>query len=224
MKWATQLSPLSPIDASREAPATLGDARFRALLPPADWAKLPGPIRHRFSRRLADGESVVYRGQVVDIKMNRAGRWLAQAARLFGGPLPLSRDAGVPAVVTVTEDIATKGQHWTRLYVRRDGFPQVIHSLKRFVGPTGLEEYVGAGLSMALSVHVEADALVFRSMSYHLGFFGLRLPLPRWLTPGVLSVTHRELGNRRFLFDLRVLHPRFGEIIRQTAVFEETAP
>lgn len=154
--------------------------------------------------------------------MSRAGWWLAQAARIFGGPLPLSRDTGVPAVVTVTEDIATKGQHWTRLYVRRNGFPQVIHSSKRFSGPTGLEEYVGCGLGMSLSVHVEERALVFRSVGYHLNIFGLRLALPRWLTPGALTVTHQELGGGRFLFDLQVIHPRFGELIRQTAAFEET--
>ena len=40
--------------------------------------------------------------------MSRAGWWLAQAARLIGGPLPLSRDAHVPSVVTVTEDVATQ--------------------------------------------------------------------------------------------------------------------
>jgi hypothetical protein len=213
--------------AHRTAVATpspdLGDPRFRALLSAADWALLPAPIRRRFSKRLAGGESIVYRGQVVETKLSAAGFWLAQAARLVGGPLPLSRDSGVAAVVTVTEDAATKGQHWTRLYVRRGGFPQVIHSSKRFAGPTGLEEYVGAGLSMALKVRVEAGALVFHSAGYFVNLLGLRLELPSWLTPGALSVAHRELGNGRFLFELELRHPRLGELIRQTATFDETA-
>jgi hypothetical protein len=36
----------------------LGDLRFRALVPEADWGRLPLPIRRRFSKRLADGEIV----------------------------------------------------------------------------------------------------------------------------------------------------------------------
>ena len=60
------------------------------------------------------------------------GFLLAQLARLFGGPLPISRAAGLESVVTVTEDLATGGQVWTRLYARRNGFPQIIHSSKRF--------------------------------------------------------------------------------------------
>ena len=133
----------------------LGDLRFRALLGEADWAALPLPIRRRFSKRLAGGDTAVYTGEVIETQMSRAGWWLAQAARLIGGPLPLSRDAHAPSVVTVTEDVATRGQHWTRLYARRHGFPQVVHSSKRFAGPTGLEEYVGCGVGMALTIHVE---------------------------------------------------------------------
>lgn len=217
----TQLSPVSrPVAAP--APAPLGDPRFRKLLSAQDWAALPAPIRKRFSKRLAGGGTVVYCGAVTQTRISRAGWWLAQAARLIGGPLPLSSDADTPAVVTVTEDIATQGQHWTRLYVRRSGFPQVIHSSKRFAGPTGLEEYVGAGIGMALTVHVEDGALVFRSAGYFLQVFGRRLKLPAWLTPGALTVTHGETGQGRFVFKLHVEHPRLGVLISQTAVFEDT--
>lgn len=217
----TQLSPVSS-PFRNETPAPLGDPRFRKLLAAQDWAALPAPIRKRFSKRLAGGGTVVYRGAITQTRISRAGWWLAQVARLIGGPLPLSRDAGTPAVVTVTEDIATQGQHWTRLYVRRSGFPQVIHSSKRFSGPTGLEEYVGAGIGMALSAHVEAGALVFRSAGYFLRIFGRRLNLPRWMTPGALTVTHGEIGQGRFIFKLHVEHPRLGVLIAQTAVFEDT--
>ena len=202
----------------------LGDLRFRALMSDADWAALPLPIRRRFSKRLAGGRTAVYTGEVLETRMSRAGWWLAQAVRLIGAPLPRARYAKVPSVVTVTEDMATGGQIWTRLYARRNGFPQVIHSSKRFAGPTGLEEYVGYGVGMALTVHVESSALVFRSRHYFLQLLGRRFTLPRWLTPGALAVTHTELGDGKFSFTLEVVHPRFGMLIHQGAVFREADP
>jgi len=202
----------------------LGDLRFRALLSESDWLALPHTIRRRFTKRLSGGNTTVYVGEVIETKMSAAGFLLAQAARLIGGPLPLSRDAHVPSVVTVTEDAATNGQHWTRLYARRRGFPQVVHSSKRFAGPTGLEEYVGCGVGMALTIHVENSALIFRAAHYFLQLGRFRLRLPAWATPGRLSVTHAELGDGRFLFKLDIVHPRLGRLICQTAAFKEAHP
>jgi len=127
-------------------------------------------------------------------------------------------------VVTVTEDAASGGQIWTRICARSNGFPQVIHSAKRFAGPTGLEEYVGYGISMALRISVEREALVFRSVHYSLQAGRLRMVLPSWLTPGDLTVTHSDLGGGTFRFTLEIIHPRFGKLIRQSAVFREAAP
>ena len=199
----------------------LGDLRFRALLSGADWAALPPAIRRRFSKRVAGGKTAVYSGLVEFTYLSRLGWLFAQLARLCGGPLPLSREAGVPAVVSVTEDMVTGGQIWTRLYARRDGFPQIIHSSKRFAGPTGLEEYVGRGIGMELTVHVEAQALLFRSARYFFRIGGVGCHLPDWLTPGALTVTHAELGQGRFTFTLDVVHRFFGRIVHQHAVFQE---
>jgi hypothetical protein len=212
--------------ATRPAPGAneLGDLRFRALLSDADWLALPLAIRRRFTKRLSGGNTTVYVGEVLETQMNLAGFLLAHAARLIGGPLPLSRDSPVPSVVTVTEDAATSGQHWTRLYARRRGFPQIVHSSKRFAGPTGLEEYVGCGVGMALTIHVEAQALIFRAAHYFLQLGRFRLRLPAWATPGRLSVTHAELGDGRFLFRLDITHPRLGRLICQTAAFKEAHP
>jgi Domain of unknown function (DUF4166) len=202
----------------------LGDLRFRALLADRDWASLPAAIRRRFSKRLAGGHTLVYIGEVFETWMSARGWWLAQAARLIGAPLPTSPSVHVPSVVTVTEDVATGGQIWTRLYARRRGFPQIIHSAKRFAGPTGLEEYFGYGLGMSLTVHVRDEALIFRSEGYFLHLLGRRVVLPRWLTPGNLSVTHAELADGRFSFALQLIHPRYGLLIRQLAAFREAEP
>jgi hypothetical protein len=199
----------------------LDDNRFHALLPDEEWGRLPLAVWRRFSKRLAGGGTIVYVGEVDDSFHSRIGWWLAQLARLIGGPLPTGSETGVPLVVTVTEDAASGGQVWTRICARKRGFPQVIHSAKRFAGPTGLEEYVGFGISMALRLSVEREALVFRSTGYFVGLGRLRLPLPEWLAPGALTVTHADLGDAAFRFTLTVVHPRYGEIVRQSAIFRE---
>jgi len=201
----------------------LDDRRFHNLLPDEDWGRLPLAIWRRFSKRFADGETVVYVGEVEEASFTPLGFWLGQLTRLIGGPLPTGTETGVPMVVTVTEDAASGGQIWTRICARSHGFPQVIHSAKRFAGPTGLEEYVGCGVSMALRISVEHEALVFRSTGYALQIGWLRLPLPPWLTPGDLTVTHADLGGGVFRFTLEIIHPRFGMLIRQSAVFREAA-
>jgi len=218
---------------SAEQRADLGDLRFRALMSADDWASLPSAVRRRFSKRLAGGQTAVFVGEIVESWMSLGGWCLAQAARLIGGPLPLTRDPPlgrrhaasihVPSVVTVTEELGGAGQIWTRLYARRRGFPQVIHSCKRFAGPTGLEEHVGRGVGMALTVYARDGALVFRSDRYFIDLLGRRFALPRWLTPGTLYVTHAELPDRKFSFTLQIFHPRWGLLIRQMAIFREVA-
>lgn len=196
------------------------DLRFRALLPEADWNSLPAAVRRRFTKRMEGGATMVYRGEVTRVQAGLAGRMLAHAARLIGAPLPLVFEPGA-SVVTVTEDAVGQGQVWSRMYVRPRGFPQVIHSAKRFNGPTGLEEHVGAGVGMALTVTAEQGALVFRSAFYFVSLFGWRLRLPRWMEPGALTIVHRDLGERRFAFILALDHPVFGPMLGQHATFRD---
>ena len=200
---------------------SLGDTRFRALLTEAEWNALSPEVRRRFSKRVADQSSIVYTGEVAEARFSIWGRLLAQAVRMIGAPLPLHSDTGIAAVVTVTEDARVRGQVWTRLYARRRGFPQVIHTSKRFQGETGLEEYLGYGVGMSLAVTVEDGAIVFRSVDYFFDLFGLRLKLPALLRPGDLTITHAETGAGRFSFTLDLVHKHLGLLIRQHALFHE---
>ena len=93
--------------------------------------------------------------------------------------------------------------------------------MKRFAGPTGLEECVGAGIGMALAVTVEHRALVFRSTEYFWRAGPLRLHIPDWLTPGSIEVVHREELAGRFSFTLTVTHPWFGETVQQVGFFRD---
>ena len=200
----------------------LEDHRFSKLLGRKNWAKLPPAIRRRFGKRVHRGGSVVYRGVVTRMKMNPAGRLLAHAARLIGAPLPYDLSClGKPAVVIVTEDVAGNGQFWIRQYGRASGFPQMIHSSKRFAGPTGLEEYIGFGIGMALKVSVEASALLFKSDHYFLSVFGRHLRIPRLVAPGALVIGHHDLGAGKFRFSMRLDHKILGNILSQDAVFED---
>lgn len=210
-----------PARASAPADGEIGDLRFRALVGEAGWAALPETTRARFGKRVAECRTAVYAGEIVECRMNLAGRLLARLCRLIGGPLPLTRDADQPALVSVTEDAATGGQYWTRTYGRRRGFPQVIRSSKRFTGPTGLEEYVGRGVGIALRAEVTDGALHFLSDHYFLQLGRLRLRLPRWLAPGRMRVSHIDCRHGLFAFVLRLDHPLFGELIRQTAMFRD---
>lgn len=201
----------------------LADLRFRRLLPDQEWQQLPPAVRRRFTKRLAEGETISYSGHVTAIAQNRAGYLLTRLARIIGGPLPLSLDVGCASLVAVTEDRRQGGQVWTRLYARRNDFPQVIHSAKRFAGPTGLEEHVGCGIGMTLGVSVDSGVLKFESQRYFLAFGQWRLTLPRWLTPGALTVTHREVDATHFVFTLDIRHPWFGALLHQSATYSEVS-
>lgn len=204
-------------------PADLLDLRFRALVDSGAWSRLPLLVQRRFTKRLAGGATALYAGRIVEMRMSRLGWLLAQICRLIGAPLPLGRASGVPASVAVTEDGATGGQVWTRVYGRRRGFPQVIHSAKRFRGPTGLEEYLGRGLGMALTVTAEETGLVFCSDHYFLELPGWRVRLPAFLSPGVATIRHVDRGGGAFDFVLELRHPVFGLLIRQTGRFHDVA-
>lgn len=207
-----------PISPYKVAP----DYRFRRLLGEPAWARLPVGIRKRFSKKLSCGASVVYQGVVVAMRMNLAGRALAQLARLFGGPLPLSMSmVDQPAIVSVTEDQASGGQFWMRQYGRANYFPQVVHSSKRFAGPTGIEEYIGSGIGMALRVSAEPQKILFKSDHYFLQVGRHRLRLPAWMTPANLTIGHHDLGDGRFLFSLTLTSRLFGEMIHQDALFQD---
>jgi len=203
----------------KAADTTLLDLRFRSLVGAEGWDSLPQAVKLRFAKRLGPGQSVTYAGQVLHCRMSALGWLIAQGCRLIGAPLPLEHDGGVAAVVSVTEDGATGGQVWTRVYARKRGFPQVIHSAKRFAGPTGLEEYLGGGFGIALNTAADAGGIHFTSDHYFLMLMGRRLRLPAWLGPGHLRIDHADLGEGAFTFTLTLRHALFGDLMTQHSRF-----
>jgi len=190
---------------------------IRSLLG-TSWLTLPLSTQRRFAKFHDQSEPVTYKGTVTHTKLSRVGWCLAQLLRLIGAPLPLHTKPG-PAMVSVSPsktDAALGGQCWTRLYSGETRFPQVISSVKRFRGKTGLEEYLGFGLAIALKLKVHEKTLVFNSAGYY--WFGIPLPSP--LTP-TMQVIHREEENGQFSFALRVHHQWCGNLVEQLAFFKE---
>jgi hypothetical protein len=202
-----------------ESPAY--DSRFRQLVPRDAWANLRPAIQRRFSKRMQDSHVALYAGAIIETKRSFAGRILAHLCRIIGAPLPLYDDVNVPAVVVVSEDGKTGGQRWTRIYHRCQGNPQLINSAKAFAGSTGLEEWIGGGFGMALTVEADEDRLRFRSKHYFFALRRRRFILPHWITPGQTLVTHRDLGEGRFAFDLELRHPLLGLLVAQHAIFRD---
>ena len=201
----------------------LVDPRYARLIGGAAWRALPAPVRRRFAKRLGAGDAALYRGRVLHTRINAAGLALAHALRVVGAPLPLDRgNAGTAAVVSVTEDAAGDGQFWLRQYGRRGAnFPQTVRSTKRFAGPTGCEEWVSGWLGMSLYVRAVPDGLVFESGRYLLKVLGRRVRLPRWMTPGALTVGHHANADGTFDFTLTLQHRLFGTLLDQRIRFHD---
>jgi hypothetical protein len=206
---------------SLQRPICEASSPYRALVGEPAWRQLPQAVQRRFDRLLAPGESALYVGEVASTTLTNVGWVWAQVARVLGAPLPLRVLTRTAAAVVVTADCSEHTQLWTRIYHEPGRLPQVVRSMKSFAGPTGLEERVGGGIGMALTVSVEARALVFRSAGYFWRCGRVRVPLPMWLTPGCIEVVHREERTGRFSFTLNVEHPWFGRIVHQVAFFKD---
>lgn len=216
LRFSTQAGLTQPAAAHPELP----DLRYQTLVGQARWQQLPSEVQRRFSKNLNTGKPAIYVGRVTNVSISRLGWMLAQALRIIGAPLPLSRATGGMSIVTVTKDKQTGGQIWTRVYWEPTGLPQIIQSRKCFLGRTGLEEHVRAGIGMSLAIGVENGALVFRSQDYFWRWGSRRVTIPKVLTPGRMTVSHKAVTPESFLFTLDLEHDVFGNLVRQEALFE----
>lgn len=185
-----------------------------------DWKTLPQSIQTRFIKWRPNRTVTLYQGRVLETRFNLAGRLLSLLSGLFGQPLPRLDVSRGPATVIVRETTGYEGQIWTRIYPRENNPPQVIQTIKKFSGKTGLEEMITPNIGIGLRVKVSKGQLLFQSDNYFISLFGKKLIVPALLTPE-MKITHKEAGLKRFRFTLEIKHPFLGEMIYQTALFEE---
>ena len=203
-------------DARTRSPRPLG---LEDVLGTQAWQRLPRTVRDRFSHAAT---SVEYVGVFEEVSASRLGKLFAWAARLFGTPVAPRTGKNVEATVRVSP--VPGGTAWDRCYCWGDGAKTWVRSIKVIEGGARLVENLSAHLCMPLRVFEKDGVLHFRSTDYCLELFQIRgrfvrLALPRWLTPGVTEVEHRDLGDGWFRFTLRVQHVRWGLLYFQTGRF-----
>lgn len=210
------LPPGPPFDKTR----LMKQLRYPILIGKA-WRQLPPSIQERFAKYKRPRETIIYKGRIQRTTQSTFGHLLARLARLIGSPLTYDKEIRGPATVIVRESDRFNGQYWTRIYPTAKGTPQVIQTQKIFEGPTGLIEMISPHLGVELRLTATREALIFSSSGYFFKIANVKIQLPRWLSPGIMTVTHRQTGPKRFRFTLELTHRRFGELFFQTGIFEE---
>jgi len=213
-----QALPRELIDARTSAGTRHG---LRDVLGNEAWNRLPEAVRERFA---ATAGNATYAGAFEIVRASLLGRVFAWLGTMFGTPVVPRCGENVAARVLVRPHAG--GVDWNREYTFAAGDMHLVRSTKVVTDEGELIERLSARLCMPLAVHEAGGVLHFVSRDYYFDLgSGLRLPLPRFFSPGVTRVEHVDLGHGWFRFTLAVTHPVFGEMFFQTGRFcatEET--
>ncbi len=216
---ATKQAPI--VKASPALKTTVGKTLRYPILVGDKWGTLPKSIQDRFLKWTQNRKVIIYQGRLLETRFSKLGRLLSNLCWLIGKPLPDVRNVRGPSTVIVRECRERNAQIWTRIYPRENNVPQVIQSIKVFEGVTGLEEMITKTIGMSLTLEAHNDRLNFVSNHYFIKLGNMRLKIPSSLTPGRLCVSHKALGPKRFRFTLSITHRFWGELIFQTAIYQE---
>lgn len=220
-----EIKPKQPNLLNKNASPSLKTAVCKTLRYPIllgdNWAILPKSIQKRFVKWTQNRKVIIYQGRLLETRFSKLGKLLSGICWLIGNPLPDKNNVRGPATVIVRECRKNNGQIWTRIYPRKKRVPQVIQSVKKFEGETGLEEMITNSIGIALNLEATPDRLNFISDHYFIKLGRKKFKIPNIFTPGRLCVSHKEAGPKRFRFSLTLTHHLWGELIFQTAIFEE---
>ena len=229
--WATPQWPASPRQPPRRPTLPWTVSRpgratpdrphgLHGLLGEVAWRQLPPTVRARFSEPI---RHVDYIGEFDIVRASVLGRVIAWVCKAIGTPIVPRTGQGVGAIIHVGP--VDRGASWLREYRWPDGRACRVHSTKVIGADGTLVEELPAGLRMPLEVFERHGVLHFVSLGYYfelslaLGGRKLRIPLPRWLSPGTTHVEHADESDGWFRFTMTVTHPFFGEMYYQTGRF-----
>lgn len=191
---------------------------LRGVLGEPAWRRLPGAVRQRFAEPAA---AVDYVGTFEEVRASVWGQVVSHLCRLLGTPVVPCTGRDIQAVVHVGPRGA--GVDWNREYRWPDGKGWLVRSTKVIDANGRLVERLPARLCMPLDVYERDAVLHFVSRGYYFDLGGdlgrWRLPLPKWLSPGVTHVQHIDEAHGWFRFTMHVVHPWFGELFYQTGRF-----
>lgn len=205
----------SPTTTGRRPPHSL-----REILGHAGWSRLPEAVRVRFADR---AHAVDYVGEFEVVRASVLGRMIAWTCQIIGTPVVPRTGNNVPAIVHVGP--SGRGVEWRREYRWPLRTPCLVRSTKVIRADGVLVEELPAGLCMSLCVYERAGTLHFVSRGYYFEIsvpvsrHRVRIPLPRWLSPGTTHVEHIDGAHGWFRFTMTVTHPLFGEMFYQTGRF-----
>jgi hypothetical protein len=205
---------------SAGAPWRTAHHGLRGVLGDSAWRRLPPAVRARFGE---PDVAVDYVGEFEIVRASWLGLAFATFCRLIGTPVVPRTGRNVPAVVHVGP--TAEGVAWNREYRWPNCDPCFVTSTKVIEPDGGLVERLPARLCMPLRVYEQRGSLHFVSHGYYFDFGTLqsgrrlRIPLPRWLSPGETHVEHHDEADGWFRFTMTVAHPLFGELFYQTGRF-----
>ena len=196
---------------------------FAALLRTAlgtEWRHLHPDICARFT--LAPGATrQSFTGVMSEIDRSTVG-WLIARVIAFVHVLPAARARDVPFEFNLSP---ASGAGWIkeRLYHFSDGDFE-FRSVMSLAHNGELIEQFPYGLGMRIKLAAQDDKLYFLDDGYFLRAGALRLPLPRWLSVGRFTLTHRNIDRDNFTVEINLEHPLLGRLFHQHGRFRQTPP
>ena len=187
-----------------------------------EWKKLHPDIQTRFGRNPALNKPLCYTGYLSQLTCSNFGKILGYLTLpIIKGALIPFNDFGFPVDIQVYSKPNNPSIFKQRIYHLHGRKPIQFTSYMRESDKGEVLEYVGMGLGMKLILQVRDGNLYFTSNGYFWQFFGWRIPLPDFFTPGKTYLSHCNEDAGQFNIRIEIRHSLFGTSFMQIGVFHE---